>query len=163
MPRKKTIDACKSQTIFLENLAGGMTVADAAIAASVSRSLVYKWRKADKDFAGDWELAYEMGADALAGEAQRRGVKGVEEPIFYQGAICGAVRKYSDTLLMFMLKARDPLRFCDRARTAALMRKWAEDDKNAADDTSGIVSEAVVKMLNDLAALKSSQAKRNPV
>lgn len=160
MPRKKIIDVSKSQNMFLEALAEGVTVADAAIAANVSRTQVYRWRKADKDFAVDWELAYEMGADALAGEAQRRGVKGVDEPVFYQGKPCGGVRKYSDTLLMFMLKARDPMRFCDRARTAALMRKWAEDDKNAGDNASAVVSEAVVKMLDDLAALKSQLAKR---
>lgn len=64
---------------------------------------------------------------------------------------------------MFMMKARDPMRFCDRARTAALMRKWAEDDKNACDDTNAIASETVIKMLDDLAALKSQLAKRTSV
>ena len=30
------------------------------------------------------------------------------KPVFYQGKPCGAVQEYSDSLLMFMLKAHDP-------------------------------------------------------
>lgn len=158
MPRKKIIDVAKSQNLFLEALSEGRTVAEAATAANISRSQVYKWRKADKEFDEDWNLAYEAGADALAAEAQRRGVNGVDEPVLYQGKICGVVRKYSDTLLMFMLKARDPLRYCDRARTAALMRKW-ENEKDAEADNDCVARADVIKMLDDLAALKSSTAK----
>ena len=44
----------------------------------------------------------------------RRALEGGEEPVFYQGKIVGSVRKYSDTLLMFMLKARRPERYRDR-------------------------------------------------
>jgi len=30
------------------------------------------------------------------------------KPVYYQGEQCGEVREYSDTLLIFILKARDP-------------------------------------------------------
>jgi len=163
MPRRKVINTVESQNTFLEGLAEGMGVADAARAASVSRSLVYKWRKADKAFANDWDDAYAFGADALLAEARRRAVDGVDEPVYYQGRKCGAVRKYSDTLLMFMMKARDPLRFCDRARTAHLLRKWEKEDKDS-DDTAGqVIRDNVIAMLDGLAALKSAAAKRQPI
>lgn len=161
MPRKKVIDTVKSQNVFLEGLAEGMAVGDAAKLAGVSRSLVYRWRKTDEAFATDWDDAYQCGADVLLAEAQRRGIKGVREPVFHQGKVCGGVQKYSDTLLMFMMKARDPLRFCDRARTAHLLRRWEKDDKRNDDSAGQIVRENVVAMLDQLAALKSRAARKN--
>ena len=44
----------------------------------------------------------------LEDEAIRRAREGVDEPVFYKGEHCGNVRRYSDTLLIFMLKARKP-------------------------------------------------------
>jgi hypothetical protein len=159
MPAKRAIDIVKQQNVFLEGLAEGMCVADAARSARTSKTTVYRWRKADKKFAEDWDDAYECGADVLLAEAQRRGVNGVDEPVYYQGQTCGAVRKYSDTLLMFMMKARDPLRFCDRARTAHLLRKWEKEDKNSDDMAGQVIRDNVIAMLDGLAALNSSQAK----
>jgi hypothetical protein len=56
-----------------------------------------------------------MGVDALEEEALRRGVEGVLEPVWYNGEIVGHRRKYSDNLLMFMLKGRRPETFRDNA------------------------------------------------
>ena len=36
------------------------------------------------------------------------------EPVFYKGAKCGAVQKYSDLLLIFLLKARRPDMYRER-------------------------------------------------
>ena len=47
-------------------------------------------------------------------EAVRRAHDGVDEPVFYQGKACGVVRKYSDTLLIFLLKGRRPEKYRDR-------------------------------------------------
>ena len=33
---------------------------------------------------------------------------GVEQPVFYKGEVCGLVRKYSDVLLIFLLKGLRP-------------------------------------------------------
>jgi hypothetical protein len=41
-------------------------------------------------------------------EAIRRGQHGVEKPVFQGGKEVGAVREFSDTLLIFMLKSRKP-------------------------------------------------------
>ena len=44
----------------------------------------------------------------MEAEARRRGVEGTLKPVFYKGEECGQVREYSDTLLIFLLKAHDP-------------------------------------------------------
>jgi AcrR family transcriptional regulator len=92
----------------------GLSVAAAAKRAGVGRSTAYEWRSADADFAKAWDEAIEAGTDVLEDEAVRRAVEGTDEPVFYQGMVCGAVRRYSDTLLIFMLKARRPEKFKDR-------------------------------------------------
>jgi hypothetical protein len=47
----------------------------------------------------------------LEDEAVRRGREGHLRPVFHQGKEIGAIREYSDTLLIFMLKARRPAKF----------------------------------------------------
>ena len=47
----------------------------------------------------------------LEAEARRRAAIGVDEPVFYKGEVVGHIRKYSDTLLMFLLKAHWPEKF----------------------------------------------------
>ena len=39
----------------------------------------------------------------------------MNEPVFYHGQVCGTVRKYSDTLLIFLLKGARPDKFRDNA------------------------------------------------
>ena len=41
----------------------------------------------------------------------RRAREGVEEPVFQGGLCCGHVRRYSDLLLIFLLKSRRPHRY----------------------------------------------------
>ena len=53
----------------------------------------------------------ELGTEALEYEAVRRAYHGVAEPVFYNGVQCGSVTKYSDKLLMFLLKARNPAKY----------------------------------------------------
>ncbi len=76
--------------------------------------MAYNWRKGDEAFATAWDEALDAGTDALEDEAVRRAHEGVEEPVFYQGEEVARVRKYSDNLLMFLLKGRRPERFRER-------------------------------------------------
>lgn len=99
---------------FLERLAATANVTESCEAADIPRSTAYLWRKQDATFAKAWEEANDLGSDALEDEAVRRGRVGVLDPVFYQGIECGSVRRYSDTLLIFMLKGRRPDRFKDR-------------------------------------------------
>lgn len=160
MARKKTeTQTAKAQSDFLEALSEGMTIEDAVKAARVSKSLLYKWRKTDATFAEEWKLAYEHGADALEAEAQRRAVEGVERPVYYKGVLCGVTREYSDTLLIFLLKARDPMKFCDRTRAAAIVRQWSAEDGGKDDGSCTPAAEAIAA-LERIVAAKAALARK---
>lgn len=108
-----TTDNPTPKTIFLASLAQGTSVSTSASAAGVHRSTVYDWRNKDAAFAAAWESAEEAGVDVLEDEAKRRACEGWVEPVFHKGELCGEVRKYSDTLLIFLLKGRRPEKYRD--------------------------------------------------
>jgi hypothetical protein len=105
---------------FLAALAESGNVRLSCQAARVGRSTVYAWRDADEKFRGEWDAALEEAVDVLEAEARRRGVEGVEEPVYYQGEKVGAVRRYSDTLLIFLLKGLRPQRYNIEAHQRAM-------------------------------------------
>ena len=96
---------------FINQLAETGNVALSAESVGIARPEVYKARQRNKGFAKDWDNAMERATDALEQEARRRGMDGVDEPVFFKGQVVGAVRKYSDTLLIFLLKAHRPKKF----------------------------------------------------
>ncbi len=108
---KETRDAkriANQKRLFLECVAEGHTVKTAAKAINVSRTCVYNWRDEDKKFSQGWDDAILDGDDEFEEEARRRAIKGVKEPIVSGGMIIGEKLKFSDTLLMFLMKARRP-------------------------------------------------------
>lgn len=102
---------------FLIALEDCANVTEACRRVGISRRVVYNWRSEGGDFAQRWDAAVELGTDALEDEAVRRAHEGVDEPVFFKGEKCGTIRRYSDTLLIFMLKARRPDKFKDRSAT----------------------------------------------
>ena len=99
------------QASFLTALRQTGNISAAAREAGVARSRCYDLRRRNPDFAASWEDALEEAADWLELEALRRAVEGTEEDRFFGGHIVGQVTRYSDALLMFLLKARRPGRF----------------------------------------------------
>ena len=96
----------KKQELFLTVLSenGGM-VNKACDAVRLSRSQAYNLRDSDPAFAEAWQKAVDAGLDRLEDEVIRRGFEGVREPVYQGGKLVGHVQKYSDTLLIFFLKA----------------------------------------------------------
>lgn len=84
------------------------TISAACLDAKIPRRTVYNWRQEDEAFAVAWSEIELATTEEMEREAYRRGVKGVEEPVFNRGLIVGSVQKFSDTLLIFMLKSRRP-------------------------------------------------------
>lgn len=82
--------------------------------AGISRDAAYRWRADDPEFAAAWETALQVGITRLEDVAHNRAFEGWEEPVFHQGAECGRVRKYSDTLSIFLLKAHRPEKYRER-------------------------------------------------
>lgn len=105
----------KAAEKFLTTLREGATVAGACKASKIGRSTAYRWRGADGDFAAAWDEAVEIGTETIEDELKRRAVDGWEEPVFYQGKAVAMITKYDTTALIFLLKARNPERFRDRA------------------------------------------------
>ncbi len=93
----------KKKQAFLAALAETANVLKSSEIAKIARRTAYDWKSADSEFADAWERALDIGTDALEDEAVRRAVEGIDEPVFYRGKSCGVVRKYSDTLLIFLL------------------------------------------------------------
>lgn len=111
--------------------------------AGCDRGSVYDWINNDPAFAAAFEDAKVQANDNIETEIHRRGVLGWDEPVFYQGALCATIRKYSDTLLIFLAKANNPKKFRDNttdtppapiddpkkmtmAQLAAILRRDAE-------------------------------------
>lgn len=94
---------------FFAALAESGNVSKSAIAIGASRSIVYEWREADPEFAARWERAMKVSVLGMEDEAKRRAIEGVAEEIFDKdGNPSGTKTKYSDTLLIFLMKAHDP-------------------------------------------------------
>jgi hypothetical protein len=93
---------------FLAALEASGNVSAAARRAATHRCTAYRHRQADPEFRAAWDEALEVAMDDMEAEARRRAVDGWDEPVFYEGKVCGHIRKYSDTLIMFLMKAYRP-------------------------------------------------------
>ena len=83
--------------------------------ARCARSQHYWWLKKPA-YAQAFAEAREEACDALESEARRRAVKGVRRPVYYKGKLIGYIRKYSDTLLIFLMKAARPDKYRDNVK-----------------------------------------------
>ena len=99
---------------FFAALSAGATVGAASEAAGYGRRTTYEWREEDKDFAARWQDAIDAAVERMEAEADRRAVDGTVKPVFHQGVECGGIREYSDTLLIFRLKALKPSMYRER-------------------------------------------------
>lgn len=102
------------QRAFLKAYSQLGQIASAAKAAKVNRITHYEWLAGNPTYRGAFEAAREDVADKLEREAFRRAHNGVDEPVFYEGEAVGKIRKYSDVLLIFLLKGLRPEKFRER-------------------------------------------------
>ena len=129
-------------TAFCAVLAETCNVGRACAAIDISRTTAYEWRDEIPDFKERWDKALKVGVTALEDEAHRRAFEGVDEPLTHQGAISYqtqeveddngekhyelvkdsngkpvpvTVKKYSDTLAIFLLKAHAPDKYRERS------------------------------------------------
>ena len=77
-------------------------------ATGTGKSTHYKWLEIDTAYIRAFESVKADVVDDLTRVAMDRATKGWEEPVYQQGMLCGHKRKFSDTLLMFVLKKLDP-------------------------------------------------------
>lgn len=95
--------------LFLEALIEyGGNISEACSRSGMARSTVYKLESEDAQFKAAFREAQRHGLEVLEDEARRRAFSGTEKPIFHQGQQCGAIKEYSDTLMIFLLKGGMP-------------------------------------------------------
>ena len=104
------------QKAFLAAYAKCGNITTAAELVPIARKTHYAWME-NPEYAEAFGLATEEAAQRLEAEARRRAEEGVEEPVFYKGKKCGVVTKYSDTLLIFLLKGAMPDKYKERTST----------------------------------------------
>jgi hypothetical protein len=125
---------------FLSALAETGIVRAACDAVGIERSTAYDLRNTDEAFAANWDDALENAADLLEQEARRRAHQGVQRVKFDRGkpimvpvlSASGLVlrndkgdpemvpyieHEYSDSLMMFLLKAARPEKYRERSET----------------------------------------------
>lgn len=106
-PRKRAFLAAFSET---------GSIIRASAKAGIDRHNHSLWMGKDQIYAAAFDLAKEIACDTLESEAVRRAVEGVAEPVFYRGEECGEIRRYSDKLLMFLLKGVAPEKYREQRK-----------------------------------------------
>lgn len=148
---------------FVAELAdcGNITEAARRTGTGITPWLAYYWRRRSEDgypgytidmggedddgsplvaeFHEAWDAAIELSADRLEDEADRRGVRGYDEPVIHKGIqafvrdartgeleldannqpIPLTIRRYSDRMLELLLKARRPEKFRENVKIEA--------------------------------------------
>lgn len=145
--RRPGITKCSPErkAVIIKCLRKNWSVAAAAQAAGIERSTAFDWKNADPEFAAQWDDALNWQGDLLEDEAHRRAVIGIDEPLTHQGhftyardEVTGELirdaegrpipltqKRYSDPLLMMLLKGRKPERYGDK-KTATLALSQGE-------------------------------------
>lgn len=94
----------RKRRAFLNALASGRSVTEAACHAGINWSTLYAWRQNSSSFANAWVNASLCAESALYERLElaliQRAVEGVEEPVFHKGSQVGTRKRYSDTLLL---------------------------------------------------------------
>jgi hypothetical protein len=99
---------------FLAVLAATSNVTRACAAVDISRVVMYQHRNEREEFAKRWDAAKALGVEACEDEVHRRAFEGCDKPVFHNGIECGAIKEYSDTLAIFLLKAHKPEKYRER-------------------------------------------------
>jgi hypothetical protein len=104
----------KKMKPFLEAFRQCGTISRAAKAVGINRDTVLNWRNQDSEFEklfinADCDIADELEAHAI-----ERATTGVRKTVYFRGTRIGETIEKSDTLLMFLLRARRPELYRDK-------------------------------------------------
>src|SRR5262249_26556 len=103
-----------NKVAFLEQFKVAGTITAACRAAGINRATHYDWLDRDPQYVKDFEEAKEVRVELLETEMRRRALVGWDEPVYQGGKLVGHIRKFSDTLLIFALKAERPEKYRER-------------------------------------------------
>ena len=130
-PRKRrkqyTRLTAEKKELVLEKLRSGDFITAISDAIGMSRNGLYNAKGSDPSFAKAWEEAETIGLQVQLNvteeEMDFRGRIGWLEPKFYEGNVCGFIRKYSDALLLARAKALAPEKYGDKTKVDTTVRE----------------------------------------
>ena len=141
------------QARFLAAYATGFpTAKSAAKKAKIARSSHIRWLVNDPKYAERFDQLRQERVEEFEAEAARRAVEGVSRIVLHAGVPVRLtknsqplrVTEYSDTLLMFILKAERPEKYRDRreVRHSGDVNEWAEIIKRSRElsESTNLVS-----------------------
>jgi hypothetical protein len=110
---------------FIKRLTETGNITKAASYAPISRPCAYEHKENDPTFQSAWDDAIAVYAERLESEADRRALEGTARKKFWQGlpindpetGLQYEEREFSDTLLIFRLKALKPDVYADRSKS----------------------------------------------
>ena len=112
MARKKaSAPAAGRAKKLLAAYAESCNIVAACKKAKVGRSTHYRWLEQYPQYAAVFEKAKRSGSEYLESVAVKRASRGYLEPVLYQGQIATHVRRYSDGLMMFLLRGMMPEKY----------------------------------------------------
>jgi hypothetical protein len=115
VPLRERIDGwtAERQVAFIECLAESACVVEACKSVEMTKQSAYALRARPEaiSFRTAWDAALDYATRCLGDAALARAVKGVANPVFYQGQQIGERRTYDERLTMFLLQRRDPLQY----------------------------------------------------
>jgi hypothetical protein len=113
--RGEPSDAKAAQKRFIELLLDGYIHKVALRQSGLEWSVVSQWLHRDADFAQRYDFArlagYAFNFMRVQEAAYDRAIKGWEEPLLCKGRVIGRIRRYSDRLLIELLRMHDPERY----------------------------------------------------
>ena len=117
---RTTDSTTRIKAAFVEALRKDCNVSACARLVGTDRSIVYRWRKEDEDFAQAWDEAVDEALDDVEATVLDLG-RGYMEPVYWRDQVIGQRLKYNPLLLMFWLKGKRP-------------EVWREGNKQAEQD-----------------------------
>ena len=115
MSRRKKEDDPRTeherQRDFLTAWADTFNLAEAAQIARVSVSNHCRWYRKNAKYALAFEKRKEIAGQYLDAIAIGRAADGWLEPVYYQGNVCGEVRRFDSGLLQFLLRGMLPEKY----------------------------------------------------
>jgi hypothetical protein len=116
-----TISHPKKRAVLMAYVEMGR-IKPACQAAQTDFSLHYYWLKHDAAYRAAYAEAQTICAQHLEDEAIRRARDGVRRTLFHQGDPIGEELRYSDTLLIFLLKGAMPDKYGDKVKHELLLK-----------------------------------------
>jgi hypothetical protein len=115
MPRKTKEEDSRTEDErmrnFLRAYADSFSVLQAAEVAKVGRASHYRWFRKSPNYAAAFGKIKKLAGEYLETEAITRAGGGWLEDVWYQGEVCGQVRRYDSGLAQFLLRGLMPEKY----------------------------------------------------